>query len=148
MALHSIKELHDITADQIRELIKSGCKIDSNVPIHKQNVFYAKLVKEDSRVTGLKLEFVIATSESDDKFTKLFLVNNNASCDTIHRKCWTYFKAHDDIYADTEDEAKEEHDKFLSIKRKKLLDVISTMDTSDKDTGHMFSNIFGNLEFM
>lgn len=141
MALHSIKELHDITADQIRELIKSGCKIDSNVPIHKQNVFYAKLVKEDSRVPGLKLEFVIATSESDDKFTKLFIVNSNMLDDAIHRKCWHYFKVHDDIYADTEDEAKEE--------RKKLFNAnLGLCDTCDKDTDHMFSDIFGNLEFM
>ena len=115
MALHSIKELHDITADQIRELIKYGCKIDSNLPIHKPNVFYAKLVKEDSRVTGLKLEFVIATSESDDKFTKLFIVNSNELDDTIHRKCWHYFKVHDDIYADTEDEAKEERKKLFEL---------------------------------
>ena len=141
MALHSIKELHDITADQIRELIKSGCKIDSNVPIHKQNVFYAKLVKEDSRVTGLELEFVIATSESNDKFTKLFIVKSNASDDTIHRKCWNYFKVHDDIYADTEDEAKEERDKSFGIN-------LGLSDTRYKDKTNMFSGIFGNLEFM
>ena len=141
MALHSIKELHDITADQIRELIKYGCKIDSNVPIHKQNVFYAKLVKEDSRVTGLKLEFVIATSEDSDKFTKLFIVNSNMLDDVIHRKCWHYFKVHDDIYADTEDEAKEERKKWFN-------NNLVLCDTRDKDTGHMFSNIFGNLEFM
>lgn len=141
MALHSIKELHDITADQIRELIKSGCKIDSNLPIHKPNVFYAKLVKEDARVTGLKLEFVITTSESGDRFTKLFIVNSNALDDAIHRKCWHYFKAHDDIYADTEDEAKEERKKWFNTN-------LGLCDTRDKDTDHMFSNIFGNLEFM
>ena len=141
MALHSIKELHDITADQIRELVKSGCKIDSNLPIHKPNVFYAKLVKEDSRVTGLKLEFVIATSESDDKFTKLFIVSSNASDSTIHRKCWHYFKVHDDIYADTEDEPKEERKKWFNHN-------LVLCDTYDKDTDHMFSDIFGNLEFM
>ena len=141
MALHSIKELHDVTADQIRELIKAGCKIDPNTPIHKQNVFYAKLVKEDSRVPGLKLEFVIATSESSDMFTKLFIVNSNVLDDTIHRKCWHYFKVNDDIYADTEDEAKEE--------RKKLLDInIGKCDTCDKDQTNMFSDIFSNLEFM
>lgn len=141
MALHSIKELHDITADQIRELIKAGCKIDPNVPIHKQNVFYAKLVKEDSRVPGLKHEFIITTSESSDMFTKLFIVNSNVLDDTIHRKCWHYFKVHDDIYADTEDEAKEE--------RKKLFNAnLGLCDTCDKDTGHTFSNIFSNLEFM
>ena len=141
MALHSVKELHDITADQIRALIKYGCKIDSNVPIHKQNVFYANLVKEDSRVTGLKLEFVIATSESDDKFTKLFIVNSNMLDDVIHRKCWHYFKVHDDIYADSEDEAKEERKKWFN-------NNLVLCDTRYKDTGHMFSDIFGNLEFM
>lgn len=141
MALHSIKELHDITADQIRELIKYGCKIDLNVSIHKQSVFYVKLVKEDSRVTGLKLEFVIATSESDDKFTKLFIVNSNALDDAIHRKCWHYFKVHDDIYADTEDEAKEERNKLFNAN-------LGICDTRDKDTEHMFYDIFGNLEFM
>ena len=140
MALHSIKELNDITADQIRELIKSGCRIDSNIPNHKQNVFYAKLVKE-ARVPGLKLEFSIITSESGDKFTKLFIVNSNALDDTIHRKCWHYFKVHDDIYADTEDEAKEERKKWFNHN-------LILCDTSDKDTGHMFSNIFSNLEFM
>ena len=138
MALHSIKELHDITADQIRELIKAGCKIDPNAPIHKQNVFYAKLVKEDSRVPGLKHEFIITTSESNDMFTKLFIVNSNVLDDTIHRKCWHYFKVNDDIYADTEDEAKEE--------RKKLLDI--NIGKCDKDQTNMFSDIFGNLEFM
>ena len=141
MALHSLKELHDITADQIRELIKSCCKIDSNVHIHKQNVFYAKLVKEDSRVTGLKLEFVIATSESDDKFTKLFIVNSNALDDAIHRKCWHYFKVHDDIYADTKDEAKEEREKWLDTN-------LRLCDTCCKNKTSMFSDIFGNLEFM
>ena len=141
MALHSIKELHDVTADQIRELIKSGCKIDSNLPIHKPNVFYAKLVKDESKLHGLNLEFVIATSESNDKFTKLFIVKSNASDDTIHRKCWHYFKAHGDIYADTEDEAKEEHDKLFGIN-------LGLSDTRYKDKTNMFSDIFGNLEFM
>ena len=141
MALHSLKELHDVTADQIRELIKSGCRIDSNSPIHESNIFYAKLVKEDSRIPGLKLEFVIITSESNDKFTKLFIVNSNELDEPMHRKCWHYFKAHGDIYADTEDEAKEERKKWFNTN-------LGLCDTSDKDTGHMFSNIFGNLEFM
>ena len=141
MALHSLKELHDVTADQIRELIKSGCRIDSNAPIHESNIFYAKLVKEDSRIHGLKLEFVIITSESSDKFTKLFIVNSNELDEPMHRKCWNYFKVHDDIYADTEDEAKEERDKSFGIN-------LGLSDTRYKDKTNMFSGIFGNLEFM
>ena len=141
MALHSLKELHDVTADQIRELIKSGCRIDSNAPIHESNIFYAKLVKEDSRIPGLKLEFVIITSESSDKFTKLFIVNSNELDEPMHRKCWNYFKVHGDVYADTEDEAKEERKKWFNTN-------LGLCDTRDKDTGHMFSNIFSNLEFM
>lgn len=141
MALHSLKELHDVTADQIRELIKSGCRINSNVPNHEQNVFYAKLVKEESRVPGLKLEFEIITSESSDRLTKLFIVNSNELDESMYRKCWHYFKVNDDIYADTEDEAKEE--------RKKWLDTnLMLCDTCCKNKTSMFSNIFGNLEFM
>lgn len=141
MALHSLKELHDVTADQIRELIKSGCRINSNVPNHEQNVFYAKLVKEESRVPGLKLEFEIITSESSDRLTKLFIVNSNELDEPMYRKCWHYFKVNDDIYADTEDEAKEE--------RKKWLDTnLMLCDTCCKNKTSMFSNIFGNLEFM
>ena len=114
MALHSLKELHDITADQIRELVQSGYRIDSNIPIHKPNIFYVKLVKEYDVAPGLKFEFVITTAESSDKFTKLFIINSNALDEPIHRQCWHYFRVHDDIYADTEDEAKEEHKKWLA----------------------------------
>ena len=144
MALHILEELHNETADCINSVINKEFKIipDKSVS-YDPHIFNVTLYNKH---TNQIVE--ICTKENIDSFTRSIDVYCNLGGGSSQTYKVYYYKAHDNIYADSEDEAKEERNKFLSMKRKKLLDVIRTMDTSDKDSDHMFSDIFGNLEFM
>ena len=144
MAIHSLEELHNETADCINSVINKEFKIipDKSVS-YDPHIFNVTLYNKH---TNQIVE--ICTKENTDSFTRSIDVYCNLGGGSSQTYKVFYYKSHDNIYADSEDEAKEERNKFLSMKRKKLLDVISTMDTSDKDSDHMFSDIFGNLEFM
>ena len=144
MALHTLEELHNETADCINSVINKEFKIipDKSVS-YDPHIFNVTLYNKH---TNQIVE--ICTKENIDSFTRSIDVYCNLGGGSSQTYKVFYYKSHDNIYADSEDEAKEERDKFLSMKRKKLLDVIRTMDTSGKDSDHMFSDIFGNLEFM
>ena len=144
MALHTLEELHTETADCINSVINKKFKIipDKSVS-YDPHIFNVTLY---NKYTNQIVE--ICTKEGIDYFIRSIDVYCNLGGGSSQTYKVFYYKAHDNIYADSEDEAKEERNKFLSMKRKKLLDVIRAMDTSDKDSDHMFSDIFGNLEFM
>ena len=144
MALHSREELHNETADCINSLINKGFKISTDKSVsYDPHIFNATLY---NKYTSQTVE--ICTKENTDSFTRSIDVYCNLGGGSSQTYKVSYYKAYDNIYADSEGEAKEERDKFLSMKRKKLLDAIRAMDTSDKDSDNMFSDIFGNLEFM
>ena len=144
MAIHLLEELHNETADCINSLINKEFKIIPDESVSQYpDIFKVALY---NKYTNQTVE--ICTKEGIGYFIRSIDVYCNLGGGSSQTYKVFYYKAHDNIYADSEDEAKEEHDKFLSMKRKKLLDVIRTMDTSDKDSDHMFSDIFGNLEFM
>ena len=148
MALHTLEELHNETADCINSVINKEFKIipDKSVS-YDPHIFNVTLY---NKYTNQTVE--ICTKENTDSFTRSIDVYCNLGGGSSQTYKVSYYKAYDNIYADSEDEAKEERDKFLSMKRKKLLDAIRAMDTSDKDSDqdsdNMFSDIFGNLEFM
>ena len=148
MAIHSLEELHNETADCINSVINKEFKIipDKSVS-YDPHIFNVTLY---NKYTNQIVE--IFTKENTDSFTRSIDVYCNLGGGSSQTYNISYYKSHDNIYADTEDEAKEERNKFISMKRKKFLDVIRTIDTSDKgsdqDSDNMFSDIFGNLEFM
>ena len=84
MALHTLEELHDKTADQIRALIEEGYRIDPNRTVTDPKVFYAKLVKVTD--TGLRFEVTFSTVEGANTFTKSAVFNSTF----IHKEDWKY----------------------------------------------------------
>ena len=144
MALHTLEELHTETADCINSVINKEFKImpDKSVS-YDPHIFNVTLYNKH---TNQIVE--ICTKENTDSFTRSIDVYCNLGGGSSQMYNVSYYKVHDNIYADTEDEAKEEREKWLDMKRKKLIDILQPCDTCDKDTDHMFSDIFGNLEFM
>ena len=144
MALHTLEELHNETADCINSVINKEFKImpDKSVS-YDPHIFNVTLYNKH---TNQIVE--ICTKENTDSFTRSIDVYCNLGGRSSQMYNVSYYKVHDNIYADTEDEAKEEREKWLDMKRKKLIDILQPCDTCDKDTDHMFSDIFGNLEFM
>ena len=144
MALHTLEELHNETADCINSVINKEFKIipDKSVS-YDPHIFNVTLYNKH---TNQIVE--ICTKENTDSFTRSIDVYCNLGGGSSQMYNVSYYKAHDNIYADTEDEAKEERKKWLDMKRKKLIDILQPCDTCDKDTNHMFSDIFSNLEFM
>lgn len=144
MALHTLEELHNETADCINSVINKEFKIipDKSVS-HDPHIFNVTLYNKH---TNQIVE--ICTKENTDSFTRSIDVYCNLGGGSSQTYNISYYKSHDNIYTDTEDEAREERKKWLDMKRKKLVDTLLQCDTCDKDTDHMFSDIFGNLEFM
>jgi len=135
MALHTLEELHSKTADQIRALIEEGYRIDPTQSVsNNSNIFYAKLVK----VTDGDLQFKVTlfTVEGTNTFTKTALFNNNSDVFS-HKDYWKYYKVHDDIYADTIEEADREHKKWLAFN-------LGLGDIDCKDPVQAFADMLGN----
>ena len=113
MALYTLEELHNKTADQIQALIQEGYKIDPERSYcDKDNVFKAYLVKDD-------FEVFICTTENNDNyndsvFNKDVIIINKNFPNLRQTDRWDYYKVHDNIYSDSEEEAKEEHKKWLA----------------------------------
>ena len=123
MALHSLEELHNETADCINRVINKEFKIipDKSVS-HDPHIFNVTLYNKH---TNQIVE--ICTKENTDSFTRSIDVYCNLGGGSSQTCEVFYYKAHDNIYADSEDEAKEEHNKFLAMKRMEFIDVIRAM---------------------
>lgn len=146
MALHTLEELHNKTADCINSLINKEFKIipDKSVS-YDPHIFNVTLY---NKYTNQIVE--ICTKEIIDYFTRSIEVHCSLGGGSSQTYNVSYYKSHDNIYADSEDEAKEECKKWLDTNfRKKLLDTnLRLCDTCCKNQTSMFSDIFGNLEFM
>ena len=140
MALHTLEELHNETADCINSVINKEFKIipDKSVS-YDPHIFNVTLY---NKRTNQIVE--ICTKENTDSFTRSIDVYCNLGGGSSQMYNISYYKVYDNIYAETEDEAKEE--------RKKWLDTIDANlrlhDTCCKNQTSMFSDIFGSLEFM
>lgn len=109
MALHTLNELHNKTADQIRALVQEGYRItpDKFVGPYSENIFKAYLVKDDFTVE-------LYSREKDDTFIKCYIIKNNSYHLYDRNECFHYYKVHDDIYADTKLEADNERVKWYA----------------------------------
>lgn len=109
MALHTLKELHNRTADQIRALVQEGYRItpDKFIGPYSENIFKAYLVKDDFTVE-------LYSREKDDTFIKCYIIKNSKYRSYDHDECFFYYKVHDDIYADTRLEADNERVKWYA----------------------------------
>ena len=140
MALHTLEELHDKTADQIRALIEEGYRIspkdsysDKNDSVRYPNVFHTKLVKELN--PSFKYEVVITSADGVEGFCKSLTYKD--SMGTNNKYDWKYYKVHDNIYADTEEEADREHKKWLAFN-------LGLGDIDGKDPVQVFADMLGN----
>ena len=137
MALHTLEELHNETADCINSLVNKCFKISPDKSVsYDPHMFNVNLYNKH---TNQIVE--ICTKENTDSFARSIDVYCSLGGGSSQTYNVSYYKVHDNIYADTEDEAKEERDKSFGIN-------LGLSDTRYKDKTNMFSGIFGNLEFM
>lgn len=109
MALHTLEELHNETADCINSVINKEFKIipDKSVS-YDQRIFNVTLYNKH---TNQIVE--ICTKENTYSFTRSIDVYCNLCGGSSQKYNVSYYKVYDNIYADTEDEAKEERKKWL-----------------------------------
>lgn len=109
--LYSLKELHDKTADYISAVINQGFRIDPDKSVSDDpHTFNVTLYKKNTEQT-----VEISSKENYNSFTRSFNIFCSIGGGFGQRFNATYYKVHDDIYADSEDEAKEEHKKWLAV---------------------------------
>lgn len=108
--LYSLKELHCQTAKHISDAVNNGFKIDPDKSVSDDpHIFNVTLYKKNTEQI-----IKISTKEDYDSFTRSFNIFCSIGGGFSQRFNVPYYKVHDDIYADTEDEAKDEHIKYLS----------------------------------
>ena len=132
MALHTLDELHSKTADYISDVINHGFKIDSNKSVSDNpHIFNVTLY---NKITKQTVE--ISTKEDNDSFTRSY----NIYCSlggSAQRFNVPYYKVHDDIYADSKEEADREHKKWLAFN-------LGLGDIGDKDPIQAFTDMLAN----
>ena len=109
MALHTLEELHNETADCINSVIKKEFKIipDKSVSYYP-HIFNVTLYnKRTNQIVEIR------TKENAYSFTRSIDVYCNLGGGSSQIYNVSYYKVYDNIYADTEDEAKEERKKWL-----------------------------------
>lgn len=109
MALHTLEELHNETADCINSVINKEFKIipDKSVS-YDPHIFNVTLYnKHTNQIVEIR------TKENAYSFTKSIDVYCNLGGGSSQKYNASYYKVYDNIYADTEDEAKEERKKWL-----------------------------------
>lgn len=107
MAIHTLKELEYKTAQQVAEMIKRDYKIDESRSGYDGNIFNVYLVHG-------KYVIEIHTCKSNDRYTKLVKMTYINIPVSDWKECYTYYKSHDDIYADSLEEANEELHKYYA----------------------------------
>lgn len=133
MALHTLKELHNKTADYISDIIKQGFKINPDKSVSDDpHIFNVTLYNKD-----IKQTVEICTKEDNDSFTRSFNIPCSLGGGFGQRFNATYYKVHDNIYADTEDEAKKEYKKWFATN-------LGLGDIEDKDPIQAFADMLGN----
>ena len=109
MALHTLEELHNETADCINSVINKEFKIipDKSVS-YDPHIFNVTLYnKHTNQIVEIR------TKENAYSFTRSIDVYCNLGGRSSQIYNVSYYKVYDNIYADTEDEAKEERKKWL-----------------------------------
>lgn len=133
MALHTLEELHNKTADYISDVVNNGFRIDPDKSVSDDpHIFNVTLY---NKVTKQSVE--ICTKEDNDSFTRSFNIYCSLGGGFGQRFSDSYYKVHDNIYADTEDEAKEEHKKWLAFN-------LGLGDIDGKGPIQAFADMLGN----
>ena len=133
MALHTLEELHSKTADYISDVVNHGYKIDSNKSVSDDpHIFKATLY---NKITKQTIE--ICTKEDNDSFTRSLNIYCSLGGGFSQRFNTSYYKVHDNIYADTIEEADREHKKWLAIN-------LGLGDIDCKDPIQAFADMLGN----
>jgi hypothetical protein len=133
MALHTLEELHNKTADYISDVVNHGFRIDPDKSVSDDpHIFNVTLY---NKITKQSVE--ICTKEDNDSFTRSFNIYCSLGGGFGQRFSTSYYKVHDNIYADTEDEAKEEHKKWLATN-------LGLGDIGNKDPIQAFADMLGN----
>lgn len=106
MALYTLEELHNKTADYISSAVNHRFKIDPDKSVSDNPCIFN--VTLYNKITKQTVE--ICTKEDNDSFTRSFNIYCSLGGGFCQRFNATYYKVHDNIYADTEDEAKGNED--------------------------------------
>lgn len=133
MALHTLEELHSKTADYISDVINRGFEIDPNKSVSDDpHIFNVTLYNKD-----LKQITEICTKEDRDSFTRSFHIYCSFSLGGYGQRFSTsYYKVHDNIYADSKEEADREYRKWLAINL--------TVDPSSDNPVQAFADMLAN----
>lgn len=133
MALHTLEELHSKTADHISDVANQGFKIDPNKSVSDDpHIFKATLY---NKITKQTVE--ICTKEDSDSFTRSFNIYCSLGGGFGQRFNASYYKVHDNIYADSEEESDREHKKWLAFN-------LGLGDIDCKDPIQAFADMLGN----
>ena len=110
MTLYTYKELNDKLANTMISLVNVKFTIDENRSYSDDRNFHAVLVHKI-----INREFMIHTLEDDDKYTYTMVYKNRDCLGSPIKMNFKYYKSHDDIYAESQEEADEEHKKWLAL---------------------------------
>lgn len=110
MALHTLEELHSKTAEYIIDVINNGFKIDPYKSVSDDpHIFKATLYNKN-----IKQTVEIYSKEDNDSFIRSFNVYCSLGGGFSQRFFNAYYKVHDNIYADSKEEAEEARNKYIS----------------------------------
>ena len=110
MALYTLEELHSKTADYISDVVNHGFRIDPDKSVSDDpHTFKATLYNKD-----IKQSVEICTKEDNDSFTRSFNIYCSLGGGFGQRFNTSYYKVHDNIYADSKEEAIDARNKFYA----------------------------------
>lgn len=133
MTLHALEELHSKTAEYISDVVNHGFKIDPSKSVSDDpHIFKVTLYNKVNKQT-----VEICTKEDNDSFTRSFNLYFSLGDGLGHRFNVAYYKVHDNIYADSEEEADREHKKWLAFN-------LGLGDIDCKDPVQVFADMLGN----
>lgn len=135
MALHTLEGLNGKTADYIRYLTNQGFKIDPCKSVSDDpHIFNVALFNKDTNRT-----VEICTKEDSNSFTRSFNMYCSLGGGFGQRFSVPYYKVHDNIYADSKEEADREYKKWLVCNYKTTCSENSIQAFADK-LGEAISN--------
>lgn len=132
MALHTLNKLSYKLANLISSLVNDGYKIDPYRSCSNDVFFRATLT--NGRFT---VRIIDDIDVSNNTLTRVIKIQSSDSRFNIDDKVLHYYRVHDNIYADSKEEADREHKKWLAVN-------LGLGDIDCKDPIQAFADMLGN----
>ena len=111
MAIHKLDDIHSSIEDKVVKLLTEGYSIDyNNSSTNDRNNLH--IVFNTPYLTNYHIE--IHTSKTDCTFTEYYICLSNKSPDDLMCEKKVYHRAYNNIYADSDDEARTERNKWYA----------------------------------